>query len=256
MNVAQILRTISTAPRGAQVGAFFDLDGTLVNGYTAGAVYRDRIRHGHAGLLELARLTVAAIDSNVLGGSPHGMNGIGLAAVRGRTTDTMTALAERVFTEDIAASIRPEARDLVRAHLRRGHTVVIASSATRIQIEPLARDLGIRHIVCTEWAQEKGVLTGDSATGVRWGEQKAAAIRTFAREHHVNPAGSFGYADGWEDIPFLGSLGRPYAVNPHEILRRAAGEYGWPVLTLRDPRSPGTRAYLGTVAALLGVNDA
>ena len=39
-----------------------------------------------------------------------------------------------------------------------GHTVVIASSATRMQIAPVARDLGIAHIVCTELEEKDGRL--------------------------------------------------------------------------------------------------
>jgi putative phosphoserine phosphatase/1-acylglycerol-3-phosphate O-acyltransferase len=131
---------------------------------------------------------------------------------------------------------------------------VVASSATRMQVEPVARDLGITHLLCTEFETDDGVLTGRSTTGVVWGESKAAAVRAFARTHELDLRHSFGYANGWEDIAFLGSVGRPYAVNPHPVLRRAAGEYDWPVLTLREPPSPGPRAYLGTVAALLGVN--
>jgi putative phosphoserine phosphatase/1-acylglycerol-3-phosphate O-acyltransferase len=32
---------------------------------------------------------------------------------------------------------------------KKGHTVAIASSATLYQIEPLAEDYGIEHIICT-----------------------------------------------------------------------------------------------------------
>ena len=34
-------------------------------------------------------------------------------------------------------------RELVQAHLDRGHTVVLSSSALTIQVEPVARFLGI-----------------------------------------------------------------------------------------------------------------
>ncbi|KUL23474.1 HAD-IB family hydrolase [Actinoplanes awajinensis] len=256
VTAAETVRAIRAAPAGPRVGAFFDLDGTLVHGHTAGAVYRDRIRRGDIGPGELARVLLAMIDGGVLGGDPQAIGRAGFAALRGRTVAELSGLAERLFAERIAGTIRPEARDLVRAHLRQGHTVAVASSATRLQIEPVARDLGIPHLVCTELEQRDGVLTGRSTTGLLWGERKARAVRGFARATGIDLRKSFGYANGLEDLAFLGSVGRPYPSNPDPVLRHAAEEHAWPVLTLREPRSPGLWAGLGTLSALAGVNAA
>lgn len=251
MNVttAELIERIRTGPAGPRVGAFFDLDGTLVRGYTAAAGYRDSIRHGQAGPLELARLLLA--------GAAGGIEAVGLAGfaqLRGRTVDEMTAIAERLFGERVAGTVRPDARELVRAHLRRGHTVAVASSASRIQIEPIARDLGIGHILCTELEEHDGVLTGHCTGGMLWGEHKAGAVRSFARATRIGLRRSYGYANGAEDIAFLRAVGHPYAVNPHPDLSAAAQERGWPTLALREPASPGPWAYLGTLGALLSVN--
>lgn len=254
ITVDEIVETIRSGPRGPQIGAFFDFDGTLVHGYTANAVYRDRIRRGQIGAWELARTIVAAVDGTVLGGNPHTMGEISFAALRGRTVESVAEIGERLFVERIAGTIRPQARDVVRAHLRQGHTVVVASSATRVQIVPVARDLHIPHIVCTELEEQGGVLTGRSSTGMLWGERKAGAVRAFAHAARIDLKRSYGYANGPEDIAFLGSVGRPYALNPDPLLRRAAEGYDWPVLMLAEPKSPGLRAYLGTLGGVVGTN--
>ncbi|SNY59406.1 HAD-IB family hydrolase [Paractinoplanes atraurantiacus] len=252
--LSEVTDVVRTGDAGPRVGAFFDLDGTLVHGYTADSIYRDRIRRGDIGAREFARIIVAAVDGTLLGGDPPALGAIGFAALRGRTVGAVTETGERLFAERIAGTMRPEARDLVRAHLRRGHTVVVASSATRMQIAPVARDLGIAHIVCTELEEEDGVLTGRSTAGMLWGEPKAKAVRAFALAHDIDLERSYAYANGPEDIAFLSSVGHPYALNPHPDLCRAAGELGWPVLTLREPRTPDLRAFLGTVGGLIGVN--
>jgi putative phosphoserine phosphatase/1-acylglycerol-3-phosphate O-acyltransferase len=239
---------------GPQVGAFFDLDGTLVRGYTAGSVYRDHLRSGEARPSEIVRTFLAALDGLVLGGDPRSFAEVAMELLEGHTVEEVERTGERLFTERIAGTIRPEARDLVRVHLRMGHTVVVASSATRMQILPVARDLGIPHVVCTELEAEDGVLTGRSTTGLLWGEPKSKAVRVFAEAHGIDLENSYGYANGPEDIAFLGTVGRPYAVNPHPALRRATEEAGWPVLTLREPSSAGLRACLGTAGAVLAVN--
>src|SRR6476469_9303217 len=45
---ADAIAEIASSPAGPQVGAFFDLDGTLVAGFTATAAARDRIRRRQA----------------------------------------------------------------------------------------------------------------------------------------------------------------------------------------------------------------
>ncbi|WIM92958.1 HAD-IB family hydrolase [Actinoplanes oblitus] len=258
MNVtaADVMEAVRSGPGGPRIGAFFDLDGTLVRGYTVAALYQDRIRRCQAGPAELARVLLAAVDGMARDGDPEAIGRAGLATLRGMRADEVAAIGQRVFAERIAGAIRPEARDLVRAHLRRGHTVAVASSATRPQIEPLARDLGIPHIICTELEQSDGVYTGRGTTDLVCGERKAAAVRAFARGARINLRQSFGYANGAEDLAFLTSVGRPYPLNPHPALTEAAAERDWPVLTLREPKSPTLWAGLGTLGALTGVNVA
>ncbi|MCM4084374.1 HAD-IB family hydrolase [Paractinoplanes hotanensis] len=254
ITVADAITGVRTGATGPEIAAFFDLDGTLVHGYTAGSICRDQILRGEVGPLELARIMAAAVDSTLLGGDPQTVGRMGFAALNGRRANAVAEMGDRLFANRIAGTLRPEARDLVRAHQQRGHTLVIASSATRMQVAPVARDLGIPHIVCTELEEVGGVLTGRSTTGMLWGEPKAAAVRAFAQANGVDLRRSYGYANGPEDVALLAAVGRPYALNPHPALRRAALDFGWPVLTLREPRSPGLRSYLGTVGALLGAN--
>ncbi len=250
----ELVAAIDAGPAGPRIGAFFDLDGTIVQGYTAGTFYADRIRRLDVGPAELARTLVAAVDGGVLGGDAQAAGEVVMAGWQGRSADELSEIGERLFVQKLAGTIRGEVRDLIRAHRRKGHVVVIASSATRMQIEPIAADLGIEHVLCTELDTDDGILTGTSSTGMLWGERKAAAVRRFARAQHVDLAAAYGYANGHEDIAFLGTVGHPHALNPHPLLRAAAESYGWPVVRVAEPRSPGLRSVLGTAASLAGLN--
>ncbi|MFN8031277.1 MAG: HAD-IB family hydrolase [Dermatophilaceae bacterium] len=254
ITAAELIAEIEASPDGPGVGAFFDLDGTIVQGYTATTLYADRLRRGDVGPLEFAKTLVAAVDGSVLGGDPQIMGEVSFAGLKGRTVDEVAEFGQRVFTTKIAGTIRPEARDIVRAHLRKGHTIAVASSATRMQIEPVANDLGIPHVICTELEDEDGVLTGKTTTGMLWGENKAGGVRAFAKKHKVDLASSFAYGNGQEDIAFLATVGRPHPLNPHPVLRKAAELAHWPVVVLRDPASAGLRSYAGTLAAMGGIN--
>jgi len=251
------LERVAAAAPGPLVGAFFDLDGTLVDGFTAGAFYTHRIRKRQVSAGELLR-TAALVADSKLGGDQGRLGDLGVSGLRGQTEEDLAELGERLFVQRIAGNIRPQARELVRAHQRRGHTVVIASSATRFQVDPIARDLGIDSVLCSQLEVDDGLLTGRFLEGMMWGEAKARAVRGFARDKTSGPsvelAASFAYGNGGEDVPFLASVGNPSAVNPAPELRRVATQQDWPVLELASGQEGGLRAAIGTLAALGGLN--
>lgn len=247
------IKAVLAGPSGPHIGAFFDLDGTMVEGYTANTFFTESIRSRDIAPGDVARSLFSVVDGR-LGGDPTAIGRHGVAAMAGREADTVMELGERLFAQKIAGSIRPQARELVRAHQRMKHTISMASAATRFQIEPLARDLGISNILCTEVEVVDGVITGELAGPMLWGEPKGAAVRAFARDNGVDLTASFAYGNGDEDVAFLGSVGRPRPLNPSPGLVVAAKTFGWPIVTLQEPRSGGLRALVGTTAALGGFN--
>src|SRR5262245_5442426 len=125
--LGQLLTEVEAAPTGPGTTAFFDLDGTLVSGYTAGAFYRDRARHGQIGAGEMARSLAVFADSTVLGGDPARLGPIAMASLEGRRLSDMEELGERLYDERISGMLRPDVRLLLEAHQAQGHTIAIAS---------------------------------------------------------------------------------------------------------------------------------
>lgn len=249
MAIDEQLSQISAGPSGPGVGAFFDFDGTLIDGYSAGALYSHRLRNLEVGLTEIVT-TARAMTSGAL--DEAGFENLlrqGFAGWAGRPVEDIEELGERLFRQSIAGSLFHDSWRLVKAHQRRGHTVVIATSATRFQVAPLARELGIEHVLCTELAHEGGLLTGDVAGRTLWGPGKAAAVEAFSQREGVDLTTSYAYANGDEDVPFLSLVGSPVAINPQQSLRQHAGRQGWRVLGLRrGPRTLDPMPALRTAA--------
>src|SRR5207247_8922867 len=137
-------------------------------------------------------------------------------------------LSERIFARALATAIYPESRALVQAHRRRGHTLAVVSSATRYQIEPIARELGIPNVLCTRLEVQNGRLTGRHLWPTVYGGGKAMAARTLARERGIDLGQSFFYTDSHEDLPLLEIVGRPRPPNPNRRLAAIAALRGWP----------------------------
>jgi len=212
---------VDASPEGPHIGAFFDLDGTLVAGYTVAAVTKDRLRRREVGASEFLRMMQLALEYRL---GRHQFEGVIEGAVRsakGRLAEDVEEMGERVFRQSIADLIYPEMRELVHAHQRRGHTVVLSSSALTMQAEPVARYLGIEHVVCNRFVvDEEGILTGEIERPVIWGTTKATSVQRFAAEHQVDLRISYFYADGDEDVALMHLVGNPRPVNPGPRLAR------------------------------------
>lgn len=245
---------VERAPAGAEVGAVFDVDGTVLSGYSAAAFYRYRARRLDIGPVEVARTLAAGVQRGDVSAERFDeFMGLALSAWRGQREEDLDELGERIFASDLAATLYPEAWSLIHAHRRRGHTVVLASSATRFQLAPLARELEVEHFLCTQVETDDGVLTGKAAGGPLWGEAKARAVRDFAAGHGIELDRSFAYSNGYEDVPLLAAVGRPRPLNPEPRLEREAMSRGWPVRRFESRGRPGVTEVLRTAASYGGL---
>jgi putative phosphoserine phosphatase/1-acylglycerol-3-phosphate O-acyltransferase len=170
----------------------------------------------------------------------------------GRTDDELLELGQQLFAQEIAGALFHGTWRLVRAHQNKGHTIVIATSATRMQVQPMATELGIDHVLCTELETEHGVLTGGIAGRPPWGDGKRAAVTEFARREKIPLKNCHAYANGDEDVPFLDAVGFPHPINPGSELARHAGEHGWQVVRFRGKRSQFHPMALARTTGLFG----
>jgi len=235
--VDELIERIKMGPRGPKVAAFFDFDGTLIQGYSAGTLLAHRARNFELGPDEFVRTMLAALGGPLDEAGFKDLLSQGIRSWVGRTEDDLMELGEQLFVQEIAGALFHGAWRLVRAHQNRGHTVVIATSATRMQVQPTARELGIDHVLCTELGTEHGVLTGGISGRPPWGDGKLAAVREFARRERIPLKHCHAYANGDEDVPFLDAVGFPHPVNPGSALARHASERGWQVVRFRARRS-------------------
>ncbi|MEN0134537.1 MAG: HAD-IB family hydrolase [Rhodococcus sp. (in: high G+C Gram-positive bacteria)] len=230
---------IAAAVPGPATLAAFDLDGTLISGYSASVVYRDRLRRFDISVAELLRTTNAAVETRFRGADVGNLMRIGVESLAGRMEDEMQEWGQRLFRQEIARMIFSEVRGLLAAHRHAGHRVVMATSATPYQALSVAADLDIdaEDVLCTRPAILDGMLTGKLESAPLWGQAKADALREYADKHGADLGDSFAYSNGAEDVPMLKSVGHPVALNPDRKLAATARQNGWPSVNLRPPES-------------------
>lgn len=252
----QALREIAASPEGPEVGAFFDLDGTLVAGYTAMVFAEDRYRRRQVGASEVAR-TAALAALGVAGKATFAdLIALGAASWRGLKLSEMEEIAQRLFDTKIADRVYPEVRALIEAHRRKGHTIVLASSATVFQVRPTARFLGIQEVLCSQLEVLDGVITGEVLPPMMWGTGKARAVQGYAAEHGVDLKQSWFYADGDEDEALMHLVGHPRPTNPGRHLAAVAKRRGWPVQRFSSRGGTKLGNYARTAVGLTAAGQA
>ena len=149
--------------------------------------------------------------------------------LRGIREDSYANFGEELFESHIARLIYPESRALVQAHLKKGHTVAIITSATPYQVRPSARELGIENVLCTELEVEDGVFTGAVVQPPCFGPGKVSAAESLAEQCGADLDKSFFYSDSYDDIELLERVGNPRPLNPSSKLLAVSERRGWPV---------------------------
>ena len=247
------IEEIEQGPAGKSIAAIFDFDGTLIAGYSALDVAQARILRGDVNARELMGMaSLAARGALGLAGFKDLIAFIA-ANWRGRQEHDLMKEGERLFKARIADRVFPEMKRRVEAHRAKGHTLIVASSATPFQVEPAAKFLGIDNVLCTRFEVIDGRMTGKPLDAPLWGEGKADAVKAFARKHRIDLKRSYAYADGNEELPLMMSVANPRPTNPQPNLERAARAHKWPILRFESRGRPTASTLARNLAAIASI---
>lgn len=252
------LQSIDDRAGGPPVVAFFDLDRTLIAGYSIVGMAWERVRHGLTRgelrssvailgeLLRRRRAPTARLRKSgyhrLVEQLSHGLAGV--------PEETLTRLGELAYRNGIARSLYSEAITLIEAHRRAGHRLVIVTAATRYQVAPIAKALGVDEVCCTGLEVTDGRFTGRTLAPLCYGEGKAMAARRVCKRLKTNLKHSYFYSDSADDLPLLRAVGYPVAVNASEKLAVHARSKGWPRLDFETRGRPSPEAVVRTILTL------
>ena len=248
-----VTRLVDESPEGPEIGALFDFDGTLIAGFSVTSFFREQLLRGELSPTQF--LEVAAAAANFSFGN-LGFSGLMIASaklLKGIPERSYIEFGEQVFMKHVAKTIYPEARALVKAHKRRGHTVAIISSATPYQVNPAAEDFGIRHVLCSHLEVEDGVFTGEIVRPTCYGHGKVLAAEQLARSERIDLGKSFFYSDSHEDLALLERVGVPQPLNPNPKLVEIAEKKGWPIRRFSSRGRPRISDLARSVAATASI---
>ena len=159
-----------------------------------------------------------------------------LRPLRENDPDKLHSWRRNFLERKIEPILLPRAGDLLERHRRRGDTLLIITATNAFVTAPIARLLGVEHLLATEPEMRDGRYTGGVAGIPCFRNGKVERLRDWLAQRHESLTGSWFYSDSHNDIPLLELVDNPVAVDPDDELRRYAAEQGWPVISLREPK--------------------
>ncbi len=148
----------------------------------------------------------------------------------------LDVLHQEFMAEVVQPAILPVALDLLDKHHQAGDDVAIVTATNRYVTAPIAKALGVQHLLAAEPEQDAvgnitGKLVGVPSNGEgkihhvqNWLQQRQQKLDDFHSVHF--------YSDSHNDLPLMELVSHPVATNPNQRLRAHAEAKGWPVLEL------------------------
>jgi len=214
--------------------ALFDLDNTLLAGDSdyawaqhlidAGAVDADEYNARNDWFFE--RYKDGTLDI-------HEFLEFQLAPLARHPRADLDAWHRDFMTRRIQPIISQAARDLVARHA--GDLSAIVTATNRFITAPIARELGVDHLLATDIEEIDGRFTGKPRGTPTFREGKIRRVDEWLAERGSKLADyeSWFYSDSHNDLPLLERVTHPVAVDPDDTLRSVAAERGWDVISLR-----------------------
>jgi HAD superfamily hydrolase (TIGR01490 family) len=159
-----------------------------------------------------------------------------LAPLARRSRAELDAWHRDFMRTKILPIIGPKARALVARHRTQGDVCAILTSTNTFITGPIARELGVEHLLATELEVCDEGYTGRPSGTPCFREGKVERLNEWLAsrgETLASYAASWFYSDSLNDLPLLERVTYPVAVDPDDTLKGQALKRGWPVISLR-----------------------
>jgi HAD superfamily hydrolase (TIGR01490 family) len=212
--------------------ALFDLDRTLIRRESASLYVAYQRAIGEATVVDqlrmgfwVAQYTLGVIDAEAVAKKAF-------ETVRGKSEVGMIARCDDWVRNYVAPHLTDSARRTVADHRSAGDLVAIVTGATTYTAWPIARLLGIPHVLATELALDSsGCFTGQAVDPICYGTGKVTRVEQLGAREGFGFEDCVFYTDSYTDLPLLEKVAERVVVNPDVRLKREAQRRGWRVET-------------------------
>jgi len=219
--------------------AIFDIDNTLVNGFTEELFIRYVVRKGYLPKTIFFRLFLWFLAYKI------GFN-VNIVNIRndcfllfkGKAVSDLKPLFEDYFNSEIKPRIFCEAVAIINKHITDGREVIMVSASLEPIVAEISCFLGIKNFVATKLEVVDGVYTGKMFGNPIYGANKVDAVKMIVNNaSDLTLRGSYAYSDHISDLLLLESVDNAVVVNPERKFSKVAVQNGWTVINFNKLKS-------------------
>ncbi len=219
----------SSAPSVNGIGAFFDVDNTLVPGWSIEERFFLHLwANGVVGLREVFESLlfflrhVPPVSRQPLREHKLYLNG------------KRPSVIEPLAREFVQSSILPRlSRDAIRTvdqHRAQGHRVVLVTASIDFLVVPVAQMVGADALLAARPESTDDQYTGRLLPPFPYGQGKRVVVERYAESAGLVLDRCYAYGDSPGDRQILELVGNPRVVNPIRGMGRVARRQGWPIV--------------------------
>jgi putative phosphoserine phosphatase/1-acylglycerol-3-phosphate O-acyltransferase len=180
------------AVSGSKCVVFFDVDHTLITGSSMAGFFT-QLKQMHD-----SRELIAAVTALLEQRAAHQDHGqlitAAMRTLKGETWDSVLEIGQAWYDQHGRSQFVTASGERLRQHQERGDLVVLVSGSWLPALAPIARALGVEHILCCSPEIVDGVLTGVLPYPVI-GEGKVRAINEFVADNQVDLGQAVAYGE-------------------------------------------------------------
>lgn len=211
--------------------AFFDVDKTLVKGYSG---YYAALLLIKKGILKKRRLLLALfyrLVSPLYRGNVEKLYEIAAYDMAGKTLGEILEIGKECFDRWVRDLIYVEGVQAIEAHKKNGDAVYLITSGPYMVIQILADFLKVDGFYSAgPLIDSEGRLTRKIKLPIYYQRGKLVAAQEVVQKYGISWENCYFYSDSIDDIPLLEKVGHPRMVNPDNGLLKIGQERGWPTL--------------------------
>ena len=213
---------------GNSIGAFFDVDNTLIPGQSIEVRFvRYLWKNGFLSKRVLIESGLYLLF-NILEFSLRPLRERKIYLTDKRP-EGIEPLAKWFVRSEICPRLSLKGTSALTQHQHAGHHIALVSGTPEFLIKPLAHFLDVPNVLAAKLETNENGYTGCVLYPYPYGEGKRRLLQAFAETHGVDLSKSYAYGDSPGDVQALESVGHPLVVNPIRGMARIARRHRWPI---------------------------
>lgn len=216
--------------------AFFDLDGTLINGDSYSTFIKTLNNKN------IVPKDYFKKDSNFLQKFFDGTLDIiefyrfALAPLKGYSKDDLADILDSYLKEYLKPKIYTHAIDLMKLLKSKGYKIIIVSATFDLLVDPIAYQIfeADEAIGTTVLYDNNGKILGDVSPNISHQAGKVSRLMEVIEKKNYTLENSYAFGDSINDLQLLSIATHPFACNPEEKFKQIALDKNWPIISFKE----------------------